>query len=306
MQKQFLADAYKYMLETNPKAIRKLEKELHQPKYRHWQSWFEMAKEWKKTIQLREEAAVREEREDAARQARRIETELKDQVTSGTSDEAYETDDERATRSPSEMPPPPRPGSQKRKINNTNVRNPKAANKRQATASSTGSSGLFMHGANGSRTPSARPSPSIRSNTTGLDDNVDGFEEYDDEIMDIRDPNEAEQASQQPQPPPYFTGLQNQWGFGMLNTPPPSGLRLGSEPNRKADRGYNYIDPSRSVDGLDDQALEERARRHEQEQEDLNMSDDEAVQHAIRASMEPESVQGDVVESTEVDDEDAT
>ena len=48
MQKQFLSDAYHYLAARDRKLIKRLERELHQPAFRRWQSWFEIAKKYKR------------------------------------------------------------------------------------------------------------------------------------------------------------------------------------------------------------------------------------------------------------------
>lgn len=240
-------------------------------------------------------------RMDAAMAAGASHAEAQKQVNGDTSDSAYESDDEDESRQPSEMPPPRRPASRRPKTQKYTVAGSKVGSKRRATTSSTGSPALFMRGANGNRTPSARPSPSIRSDSLGLDNIVEGLD-YDDEIMDMRPPRDS-QPPPPPPPPPHLAGVEGQWGFGMPNTPPSTGQRLGSEPARQIDRKYNNSQLSRSMNGLDDPDLEDRARL--QMHNGPNITENEAVRQAMRASMEPESVRGeDVVESTEADVED--
>lgn len=48
LQKQFLSDAYIFLAARDPKHIKDLEKKLHNPEFRRWQSWFEEAKKFKK------------------------------------------------------------------------------------------------------------------------------------------------------------------------------------------------------------------------------------------------------------------
>lgn len=290
LRNQFLADAYQYLVEKDPEAIRTLEEELDQPDWPHWQAWFRKAKKFKKQQMKQTERRIKQ-RMDAAMAGGLSRAQALKQVNGDTSDSAYESDDEDEGRQQSEMPPPRRPASQRPKTKNYIVAGSKVGSKRRATTTSTGSPALFMRGANGSRTPSTRRSPSIRSDTAGLDNIVDGLEDYEDEIMDIRPPRDS-----QPPPllPPHLAGVQGQWGFGLPNTPPSTGRRLGSESARR-------IDPN----GLDDPDEEDRARL--QEHNGPNLTEKEAVQQALRASMEPESVRGEnVIVSTEADGEDST
>lgn len=324
LQKQFLADAYKYLAEKDPEAVRTLEEELDQPGYRRWQEWFDEAKKFKRKQLKQKDSRIRR-RVQAARAAGYSQAQVEKEVNSDTSDSAYNTDIERESRQPSEMGPPDWPASRRPKRKTYTVADSKVnGNKRRATSTSTGSPGVFMSGANGSRSPSMRPSPPIRSDTAGLNHIIEGCD-YQDQTMDTRPPHD----SQSPPPlPPHLAGVQGQWGFGMPNTPPSTGRRLGSEPARQVDRNYKS-QLSRSLNGLDDPDVARRARRHQQDRNDLDLDDDEAVQRAIEASLEPEGVRGedndetvqraieaslepesmrgdDVIESTEADIEDST
>nr|POE73039.1 hypothetical protein CFP56_30978 [Quercus suber] len=48
MHQQTMYDAWTYMYEKDPNEVRRLEEEMHRPRFRRWQSWFEQAKKQKK------------------------------------------------------------------------------------------------------------------------------------------------------------------------------------------------------------------------------------------------------------------
>jgi hypothetical protein len=49
MQRQFLSDAWLYLSAKDPKKVKNLEDQLDQPDYARWQSWFRMAKKYKRS-----------------------------------------------------------------------------------------------------------------------------------------------------------------------------------------------------------------------------------------------------------------
>ncbi|EME48230.1 hypothetical protein DOTSEDRAFT_51443 [Dothistroma septosporum NZE10] len=109
---QYLHDAWRYLSETNPDQVRQLEEELDDPKYRHWQGWFDEAKKWKSS-RLRQRVKRRRSREAAAQSAGINVREV--EVTSDTSDDStYESDEDPFIRDKSTRHPPPR-ASTKRK-----------------------------------------------------------------------------------------------------------------------------------------------------------------------------------------------
>ncbi|KAM3423755.1 hypothetical protein BST61_g1160 [Cercospora zeina] len=132
-QMQFLGDAWKYLSENDPDAVRELEEELDQPNYRKWQSWFEIAKVYKEG-KLREREARRARRLAQARrdaQVAGIPAEEVEVNSDSSGDDSGFEDDE-AARPPArrrhnrgesaDMPPPslPHPRNNRRGRGNGN------------------------------------------------------------------------------------------------------------------------------------------------------------------------------------------
>lgn len=293
MQKQFFTDAYKYLIERDHEKVRIMEEELDQPGFSRWQTWFAEAQRFKNG-QMKRRDATRRRRVKKAIARGMTEVQAQKEVTSDTDDSAYESDGEResASRSTSQMPPPRRPASDVRSHLTSRKRGARNGvldqlhgKKTQRQDPSASRSSLLMSGANGSRTPSRATSIS----------SADGF---DDEVMDTSDPTI-------PQLP--ANGLRDQSGFDALNTPPATGQHprnAASQPNGQTHQSQSANDPNDSNYPAD---RSERARRHEEEQDELGLTEPQAIEAAIRASMEPESVRGDddVIDSTEADIDDS-
>lgn len=305
MQKQFLTDAYKYLAEKDPERVRALEEDLDQPGFSRWQTWFKEAKKFKKT-QMRQRDNRRQTRVQQATEAGATEFEIRKQVSSDTSDSAYESDEEERVgtrRSTTHMPPPPRRPN-KRKTAKNGVGGWKSGTKKQRLSNiSNGSnqhraSSLLMSGGRGNRSASVESSNSrvLGGNISTSEGRID--DEYDesgsDEIMDTRDPNT-------PLPPPILSNRE-QWNFDPI-TPAPTGTQtLDRSPGRSSVRstgsrnGANNTQNQHNtgLNGLqldgeeDDIKPEDRAMRHIREQSVLGMNDDDALQAAIRQSQEPQ------------------
>lgn len=287
LQKRFLADAYKYLVETDPEAVRTLEEELDQPGFSRWQTWFREAKKFKKTQMKQRDSRLRT-RIQAARAGGLSQAEAQKEINSDTTDSAYESDDDGERPDPAQMPPPRRPASQKRKRKNYAVGDsPSVSKKQKRSAASSRAPTPYMRGANNSRTPSV-----VRSiSTTGLED-------YEDEVMDTSDPTNQ-------LPPGPGPGILGEWGFAALNTPPATGLR----PGQAASQLGRQRQPSQSANGQNEQddpaENDEMIRRHEEEQNELYGTEDLAIEAAIRASVEPSvREEDDVIDTTEADVDD--
>ncbi|KAK4574966.1 hypothetical protein LTR86_000816 [Recurvomyces mirabilis] len=107
LQKCFLYDAWRYCAETDLARIEEMETTFHRPLSRHWQSWFDMAKKWKKTDSKRR-AANRKKKMDIVRQSD-IDPKDVDINSDDSDDSGFEDDDDVPAAPVGPMGPPSRP-----------------------------------------------------------------------------------------------------------------------------------------------------------------------------------------------------
>jgi hypothetical protein len=308
MQRETLTNAFRYLSEKDPAAVGGLEQELHSPGFSRWSKWFESAKKWKRNKLQKVKSQVA-----AAVAGGFSEKRARDQANYDDTDQGYESDDGDLVppATPRNMGPPARPsaGGKRRAPggDGNGNENYRGAKKSRQTRNGAGQHYLsaFMSGVRGSSHRSTRNSRAGSPN-----DDLDS--DYGDNISDIYDTRAPEGRS-----PTRLNGY-HPTGF----TPPPTGQRSlknmrSVHGGRNVNGNEDTFDRTRSYNGQhlsEADAVQEAMRASMQPEETNNrdlresigpggFSEEEAIQRAVRASRKPEAGPDDrVVPSIERDE----